>query len=54
MCADTTFIPLAQANNTAIAIAGYSGIENPLFYKQNTRMYYGDAKDSMDKLIGLL
>ena len=33
---------------------GYSGIENPLFYKQNTRMYYGDAKDSMDTLIGLL
>ncbi len=34
--------------------AGYSGIENPLFYKQNTRMYYGDAKASMDRLISLL
>ncbi len=30
---------------------GYSGIENPLFYKENTRMYYGDAKDSIDKLL---
>jgi len=33
---------------------GYSGIENPLFYKENTRMFYGDAKASMDKLIGLI
>ena len=30
---------------------GYSGIENPLFFKDNTRMLYGDAKDSMDKLL---
>jgi len=31
---------------------GYSGIENPLFYKENSRMYYGDAKSSMDALLG--
>ena len=30
---------------------GYSGIENPLFYKENTRMFYGDAKRSIDELI---
>jgi H+-translocating NAD(P) transhydrogenase subunit beta len=30
---------------------GYSGIENPLFYKENTRMYYGDAKSSIDALL---
>ncbi len=30
---------------------GYSGIENPLFYKENTRMFYGDAKSSMDDLL---
>ena len=30
---------------------GYSGIENPLFYKENTRMYYGDAKKSLDDLL---
>ncbi|MCO8146512.1 NAD(P)(+) transhydrogenase (Re/Si-specific) subunit beta [Rhodovulum tesquicola] len=33
---------------------GYSGIENPLFYKENTRMFYGDAKDSLDKLLAQL
>jgi len=30
---------------------GYSGIENPLFFKENTRMFYGDAKASMDSLL---
>ncbi len=33
---------------------GYSGIENPLFYKENTRMFYGDAKASMDSLLPML
>ncbi|MFC4668957.1 NAD(P)(+) transhydrogenase (Re/Si-specific) subunit beta [Seohaeicola nanhaiensis] len=33
---------------------GYSGIENPLFYKENTRMFYGDAKASLDKLIPMI
>ncbi|SDI15014.1 NAD(P)(+) transhydrogenase (Re/Si-specific) subunit beta [Lutimaribacter saemankumensis] len=30
---------------------GYSGIENPLFYKENTRMFYGDAKQSLEALL---
>ncbi|SDN40511.1 NAD(P) transhydrogenase subunit beta [Lutimaribacter pacificus] len=30
---------------------GYSGIENPLFYKENTRMFYGDAKQSLETLL---
>ncbi|MEM1160439.1 MAG: NAD(P)(+) transhydrogenase (Re/Si-specific) subunit beta [Pseudomonadota bacterium] len=30
---------------------GYSGIENPLFFKDNSRMFYGDAKSSMDNLL---
>ena len=34
--------------------AGYSGIENPLFFKDNTRMFYGDAKASLDTLLGIL
>ncbi|MCW1411300.1 NAD(P)(+) transhydrogenase (Re/Si-specific) subunit beta [Rhizobium sp. 1AS11] len=33
---------------------GYSGIENPLFFKDNTRMFYGDAKKSVSELLPLL
>ncbi|MDC1087335.1 NAD(P)(+) transhydrogenase (Re/Si-specific) subunit beta [Alphaproteobacteria bacterium] len=30
---------------------GYSGIENPLFFKDNSRMVYGDAKKSIDAIL---
>jgi NAD(P) transhydrogenase subunit beta len=33
---------------------GYSGIDNPLFFKENTRMFYGDAKASLDKLLPMI
>ncbi|MDR5868012.1 NAD(P)(+) transhydrogenase (Re/Si-specific) subunit beta [Halomonas koreensis] len=33
---------------------GYSGIENPLFFKENTRMLYGDARSSIDALVPMV
>ena len=33
---------------------GYSGIENPLFFKDNSRMLYGDAKSSLDQILASL
>ncbi len=31
--------------------SGFAGIENPLFYKENTRMLFGDAKESISALV---
>ena len=32
--------------------SGFAGIENPLFFKENTRMLFGDAKHSVEALVG--
>ena len=51
-------MPIIEADRckTTIALkrsmaAGFAGIENHLFYKDNTRMLFGDAKNSLQQLI---
>ena len=42
--------------NTTIVLkrsmaTGYAGVQNPLFFKENTRMYFGDAKETLDAVL---
>ncbi len=51
-------MPIIEVERTRIVIvlkrslaAGFAGIENLLFYKDNTRMLFGDAKASLQELV---
>ena len=43
--AKTVFVLKRSAN------AGFAGVDNPLFFKENTRMILGDAKESINTVI---
>lgn len=51
-------LDVEQARNVIVlkrgAGRGFAGIENDLFYRDNTRMLYGDAQESVAKLVQAL
>jgi NAD(P) transhydrogenase subunit beta len=51
-------MPILEVDRAKLAIVlkrgkgrGFSGLENPLFFKEKTAMLYGDAKDTLTRLV---
>jgi NAD(P) transhydrogenase subunit beta len=51
-------MPILEVDRARLAVVlkrgkgrGFAGIENPLFFKPNTALLYGDAKDSLARLV---
>jgi NAD(P) transhydrogenase subunit beta len=51
-------MPVLEAWKAKISIvmkrsmaSGYAGVDNPLFYKENNRMLFGDAKKMLDDVL---
>jgi NAD(P) transhydrogenase subunit beta len=51
-------MPVLQVWNAKTSIvmkrsmaSGYAGVDNPLFFKENNRMLFGDAKKMLDEVL---
>jgi H+-translocating NAD(P) transhydrogenase subunit beta len=51
-------IQAAKAKNVIVLkrsmSKGYAGIQNELFFNKNTQMLFGDARDTLEKLIAAI
>ena len=50
MTPDLLFLPLLLLGPIVLTPISYSGVENPVFFKENTDMLLGDAKVTCDQI----